>query len=345
MTTETFTARVTRVKQGAHGRWPALLAQLGVAPALLNRRNQACPLCGGRDRFQFTDRYGHGNYHCRGCGPGDGFALLQGVLGLSFATALARVDAALDGPAVPLPAPSAAPTAARLRILAQQLWQQAQPLARGDAVDRYLRARGLALATYPATLRCHPALGYFERDANGRAHAVDCLPALLARVEAADDDLVTLHRTYLAHDRKAPVAAPRKVLSGGFTGGAVRLYAAGDTLALAEGIETALAVHLLTGLPVWAVLCAGNFAHVWLPATVRHVAIYADNDADRGFDGQAAAYALAQRLAKPAGAHGRRSVDVVVPPTPGDDWADVWRAQAPPPAPDAPPSAAPQEAR
>ena len=25
-------------------------------------------MCGGTDRFQYTDKFGEGNYHCRGCG-------------------------------------------------------------------------------------------------------------------------------------------------------------------------------------------------------------------------------------------------------------------------------------
>jgi hypothetical protein len=60
---------------------------------------------------------------------------------------------------------------------------------------------------------------------------------------------------------------------------------------------------------------------------VRRVCIYADNDADAEFAGQASAYILAQRLvreAKKAGIH--RAVEVFVPRQAGTDWADIWLA-------------------
>lgn len=80
--------RTDELKRLAHGRWTSILLQLGVPPQLLNHRNQPCPRCGGRDRFQYTDRFGAGNYFCRGCGPGDGFKVLEHVHGWSFATAV-----------------------------------------------------------------------------------------------------------------------------------------------------------------------------------------------------------------------------------------------------------------
>ena len=37
-----------------------------------------CPTCGGADRFQYTDRFGNGNYHWRGCRAGGGLKLRPG---------------------------------------------------------------------------------------------------------------------------------------------------------------------------------------------------------------------------------------------------------------------------
>ena len=70
------------VKQRAHGRWSEVLAVAGVEERILRHRNGPCPACGGNDRFQYTDKFGEGNYHCRSCGAGGGFKLLQAGLGL-----------------------------------------------------------------------------------------------------------------------------------------------------------------------------------------------------------------------------------------------------------------------
>ena len=62
------------------------------------------------------------------------------------------------------------------------------------------------------------------------------------------------------------------------TGGAVRIGKAGDTLAVCEGLETGLAVHLMTGLPVAACGTANLMRRVDIPPQVKDVRIYADND-------------------------------------------------------------------
>src|SRR5947207_15564148 len=76
-----FEARLQELKARAHGRWTEILRTLGVGEKILNKRNQPCPMCGGTDRFQYTDKFGEGNYHCRGCGAGGGLKLLQGYHG------------------------------------------------------------------------------------------------------------------------------------------------------------------------------------------------------------------------------------------------------------------------
>ena len=55
-----YAARVEAVKQRAHGRWSEILAGEGVDERILKHRNGPCPLCGGTDRFQYTDKFGEG---------------------------------------------------------------------------------------------------------------------------------------------------------------------------------------------------------------------------------------------------------------------------------------------
>lgn len=84
-----------QVKAAANGKWPWVLASLGVDAATLGRkRHGPCPGCGGRDRFRFADRDGDGEWYCSqggGTTGGDGFGLLAHVLGWTPGEALRRV--------------------------------------------------------------------------------------------------------------------------------------------------------------------------------------------------------------------------------------------------------------
>ncbi|MGJ9418715.1 toprim domain-containing protein [Massilia sp. CMS3.1] len=327
MESQAFEARVAEIKGRAHGRWSELLPILGVDKKILNKRNQPCPLCAGHDRFQYTDKFGEGNYHCRGCGPGGGLKLLQGALGWDFGTVLTKLEEYV-GRSVPishqLHPKTVEPSADWMKKLAKRIWNEAQPLTQGDEVDRYLSNRGISLSAYPKVLRYHPALGFYEKDASGASRQVAEYPAMLACIQGADGHAVTLHRTYLTDGRKALQHEAKKVLSAGIGGSAIRLYSCDEELAIAEGIETALAVHLSTGKPVWAAINAGNMEKLWLPESVRRIRIYADNDGDTQFEGQASAFSLARRLKKDANGTDSRQVEVFVPRHAGTDWADVW---------------------
>jgi putative DNA primase/helicase len=238
-----YAARIETVKQRAHGRWTEILACLGVEERILKRRNLPCPLCGGTDRFQYTDKFGEGNYHCRQCGPGGGFKLLQAIMGVDFNTALRDVERCLGMMPVTAPLPQlravgraheeAGPTASGTRQ---------KPVTVGDEVDRYLSGRGLALPVYPKVLRFHPALGYYQKEAAGKSRKVAEYPAMLACIQGADGHAVTLHRTYLRDGGKLAALDAKKVLSAGINGAAVRLFDATEELAISEGIETGIAL-------------------------------------------------------------------------------------------------------
>jgi putative DNA primase/helicase len=321
-----YAARVEAAKQRAHGRWTEVLTSLGVDERILKRRHLPCPICkSGVDRFQYTDRFGQGNYHCRKCGPGGGFKLLQALRGTDFNTVLCDVERALGMLPSASAAADAAPTPERMKKLVQRIWNEARPLAIGDEVDRYLKGRGLELAAYPGAIRCHPALGYFQRDGTAKPRKTAEYPAMLACVRSPAGDAVTLHRTYLQNARKLMAPDAKKVLCAGFSGAAVRLGEPSDELAVCEGIETGIAVMLATGKPVWSALSAGNLEKIVIPDSVHRICIYADNDADGDYTGQASAFALARRLKREEAKDMPRNVRVFLPKNPGADWADVWQ--------------------
>jgi putative DNA primase/helicase len=314
--------RIEEAKRRANGSWMNMLERLGVDRKVLSQRNQPCPGCGGKDRFQFTDKYGDGNYICRGCGPGDGFALLELCLNWKFTDALKAVEGMVGSSFYESKPVPCGPSPQRMRKLAKSIWQEANPIEAGDAVATYLSRRGIVLAEYPKVLRTHPALGFYVKEAGTtRAKRVRTYPAMLAAVQGPDGQAVTLHRTYLEQGAKAPIAEPKKLLNAGINGAAVRLFEPTDELAIAEGIETALAVHMRTGKPVWAALSATNMEKMWIPTTVAKLGIYADHD--ESYTGQAAAYALAKRIKIQAKRRGPREVAVHIPRHAETDWADV----------------------
>lgn len=80
------------LRLAASGNWPYILQALaGLTDTELSNRHQPCPACGGRDRYRFDDRSSRGDFFCNGCGPGDGFDLLQRVNSWTFAEAAQKV--------------------------------------------------------------------------------------------------------------------------------------------------------------------------------------------------------------------------------------------------------------
>lgn len=324
--------RVREVRAAARGRWADVLTHVGLPAKSLTKRNKPCPVCGGTDRFSFIDD-DRGAFVCRGLDRqgGDGFALVMHWLGCDFITALDAVAHALGlGGA----APSFTPDVRRPAIAETQTpvprenggalaaWNKGKPLTACCPAGLYLRRRGLLL---PETdeLRHIRILNYWHDGA-----VLGRWPALLSRVTAANGGFAGVHRVWLNNaGDKAPLvdpdgeALPCKKLAvvrpGVMRGAAVRLFPPeSGRLALAEGIETALAVRQGSGLPVWACVSAFGLEHVTPPDAVSEVFIFADHDASG--TGQRAAERLRRRLQRTG-----RSVRVLMPSVVGHDWLDV----------------------
>lgn len=198
-----------------------------------------------------------------------------------------------------------------------RLWAQCVPLVPGDPCTLYLERRGLGgVCQLPAVLRLHRALPYWRGP-----DVLDTFPALVAPIVAADGRTVALHRTYLTADGfKADVPSPKKVTgaAGPLAGACIPLQKhAHGVIGVAEGIETALAASLASGVPTVAAYCASALAGYLWPSGVRRLVIFADND----MAGRAAADALRIR-ALAAGL----PCDVLTPAADGADWCDQWAA-------------------
>ena len=201
-----------------------------------------------------------------------------------------------------------------------RLWSSAMPA--GNQVRAYLVSRGLSGWNVPSLVREHPGLSYWGADDDGVLQELGRYPAMLAPI-VKDGRLVAIHRTYLLDGQKAPVPTPKKLTaaSGTLSGACIPLAAPrGGVLGIAEGIETAVAASLGSGVPVVAAYCANALAAFDFPASIDHLTVFADNDPA----GQQAAAALAQRAVQ-AGLTSK----ILTPSTPGSDWADVWHKGQP----------------
>jgi putative DNA primase/helicase len=129
---------------------------------------------------------------------------------------------------------------------------------------------------------------------------------MVAAIQGPDGRLAGVHRTWLARGGagKAEVK-PNRMMLGRAAGGAVRSAPVATELAVAEGIETALAVVQAAGMPAWAALSTSGLRALELPPEVRQVLIFADGDPP----GEAAARAAAGRWLR----EGRR-VRIARPP-------------------------------
>jgi hypothetical protein len=178
----------------------------------------------------------------------------------------ARIDAALD------------------------IWSNAYP-AVDTMVETYLASR-LLLGPVPPALRFVPSLWHKEAGAK--------YPAMVGLVEHVKAGSVGIHAVFLNPlDASVRVTAtPRKWSFGPIKGGAVRLAPAGPVLAIAEGIEDALAFTQATGTPCWAVISASGIRNFVPPplSTTATIILIEDNDANQA--GQKAVADAAQRLGK-----------------------------------------------
>jgi putative DNA primase/helicase len=203
----------------------------------------------------------------------------------------------------------------RRRRIAEALdvWRhETLPIAPGTIVERYWRARKLALPV-PPTIRASRS---WLRHPEGGSR-----PVMVALVEHVAFGPVAVHRTFLAIDGscKAAFQAPRLSL-GPVGGGAIRLGEAREDvpLVVAEGVENASSVMLVMGWPGWAALSAGGIERLILPPLPLAAEVFIAADNDPNGSGERAAWVAAGRWI----AEGRR-VRIALPPEPGTDWNDV----------------------
>jgi len=323
------------LKAQARGNWAFIFQDLApeLGPAMEARGHHvACPVHGGTDGFRlFKDYNETGGGICNTCGPfSNGFAMLEFVKGYQFRDAVREVaqwlrkeqvqPTASSRPPPPPPAPKIDPPKARTMI--RRIWTRTLPIS-GSIAERYLIGRGLCASSIPSVLRFHPALRYYDVK---QKRSYGTFPALVAPVRDPKGEIIALHRYFLTPEgKKAPVPEVKKMTACVRPphGAAIRLSPAGKVLGVGEGVETMLAVHAATCMPVWSAVAAQLLEQIVIPPEVEHVVIWGDKD--KSERGQKAVERLKMRLV----AEGK-SVEEQIPPYPipdGEksvDWLDVF---------------------
>ena len=165
---------------------------------------------------------------------------------------------------------------------ALEIWRERKPL-KGSPAEYYLRRRYIR-----PDIRLWPPEGWPELVAwseDAVRTPKQAKPAMICAVNDASTGLVVgLQRLYFGRDGN-PVIRPdgkkdRKSL-GRIWGNAAMLSPWPDPegrWGCAEGLESALAATLLTRIPTWSAVNAGNMAQLRPPIWARHVTIFADHD-------------------------------------------------------------------
>lgn len=302
-----------KLHERAQGRWQTILPALGIDRRFLSRKNGPCPMCGGKDRWRFTDLKGKGTWYCNQCLGGNGVALALKYTKLPFREVAERIERLLGEVAID---PIRTERSDRdNRAFLNRLWMapSGAPIRVDDPVDRWLRGRAVGMQSYPKCLRACMRVRH-------SGPPVSWHHAMLAMVSDPSGKPATIHKTYLTPDgKKAAVDKVRMFCAGTVpAGGAVRLTPPAEVLGIAEGIETAFAAAVLFGIPTWAALNAGGLEKFEPPPETKRLVIFGDNDVNGV--GQRATYALAARMAS------RIDVEPRIPAQANSDWNDALLA-------------------
>jgi putative DNA primase/helicase len=199
------------LQERARGRWHGILPAVGIGEKFLKRKNGPCPMCGGKDRWRFTDIEGKGTWWCNNCNGGNGVALVMKFTGLPFIEAAQRIERLLGG--APEKQIRTEQTDASKRAALNALWQSGRQIQSDDPVDRWLQARGVGMQNYPRCLRAGMRIRH-------SGPPVSWHPAMLAMVTDASGKPATIHKTYITADgRKAPVEKVRMFCAGSVPSG------------------------------------------------------------------------------------------------------------------------------
>ena len=273
---------IREVTSAAANNWPHVLAGLHIDVPDSPRQHVSCPACGGRDRFRFDDN-GRGSFICNQCGAGDGLDLIKRVnnCGATEAAQLAADVLGIDYLAQEQDKATASQRRKQLEDESHRREQERQQRAENEARQRwatfaslfdgmrqkatqgeseYLLAKGLSGFTFPILT-----------DGSILLPLVD------------ESGAVTAAQTITPKGEK-------RLLTGSAKRGAYHAVNAPESpqsVLIAEGLATALSVHLMRSDALTVVaIDAGNLLPVAEVMRRKYpdaeIIIAADNDCHEG---------------------------------------------------------------
>ncbi|CAM7929645.1 TOPRIM and DUF927 domain-containing protein [Klebsiella pneumoniae] len=273
---------IREVTLAAADRWPTVLAGLHIDVPDSPRRHAPCPACGGSDRFRFDDG-GRGSFICNQCGAGDGLDLIKRVnnCDTTEAAQLAADVLGIDYRTVKHDEATASQKREQMKAESQQREQERQRRKLAEIEQR----RGLFVSHWQGL-----AETAFEGESEYLMNkglvgfTFPVLPdgsLLLGLVD--ESGTVTAAQTITQQGEK-------RLLAGSAKRGAYHAVNAADapqSVLIAEGLATALSVHLIR--PEALTVCAIDAGNLQPVAQAMHqrypnaqIIIAADNDIKPG---------------------------------------------------------------
>ncbi|WP_236874120.1 TOPRIM and DUF927 domain-containing protein [Citrobacter portucalensis] len=249
---------IREVTSAAANNWPHVLAGLNIDVPDSPHRHAGCPACGGTDRFRFDDN-GRGAHICNQCGAGDGLDLIKKVnnCDTTEAAKLAAGVLGIDSRAEEQDEAKASQRRKQLEAESQRREQERQQRAENDATQR----RSTFTRLFDG-MRQNAAQGESEyliaKGLSGFTfHILTDGSILLPLVD--ESGAVTAAQTITPMGEK-------RLLTGSAKRGAYHAVNAPESpqsVLIAEGLATALSVHLMRpdALTV-AAIDAGNLLPV-----------------------------------------------------------------------------------
>ncbi|QGP53365.1 DNA primase TraC [Piscirickettsia salmonis] len=280
---------VRDVKAAAQGKWRNILPSLGVGQEYLTGRHSPCPCCGGKDRFRFDNKEGRGTYFCNQCGAGNGLDLVMKLNGWNFRHASNEISRVVIGNSTGRESDN------HKKIVKRQEYVFTYDNLIREEKRQDVRLQSCSLFNSGVLAYNHPYLMKKEIVADLKVMKVGAWPyynqgettLLIGLYDLYYGLEGTLHNIQGIFAKNLNDGSNKRFLPGGGVKGLCCPIGfdgwdnAGE-LYIAEGVATAMSIHILTGCPALASMSLNNIEPIILLAKKKfpyaHIVIAADDD-------------------------------------------------------------------